>query len=291
MRTVALAGGAAETREGIRESKADEVWTLNWSYKYDYIPRIDRLFEMHPIWLYSNTGKPMWEKPARHWEWLNTQQAGYPIYMLDYFPGISGCVRYPIEEVSQDLFGERLVKGQSPHVLYTSSFDYMMALAIHEGFNVIETYGFEMGSITEYRYQREGAAFFVGLAIGRGITVSRPANSVLLRSKIYGYQGGQMIFRQDLEHHLASWDEQRNAELARLQHLEGQYTAIEQKAEGEELEAMRIAISRQRERAVGAANAYQAVAYLIQEVDLEEPEIKIIEPLGSVPIGNLAVRS
>ena len=284
MHSVALIGLAKVTREGIRQSSADEFWALNWSYKYDFIPRIDRLFEMHPVWAYAGTKKKEYKKPREHWKWLQEPHP-YPIYMLHQLPSVPACVRYPIEAVTADIFGDRLIYGDEPRDYYSSSFDYMMALAIYERWDIIELYGFEMGSITEYRYQREGAAGFVMAAVARGITVKRPRNSVLLRAKRYGYEGGQMIFRQDLERFLEHYEEQRRDEMARLQNLEGQHAAFQANgADEESVSELLTKIREQRDKAAIAAGAYQAVSYMIREVDLEEPELELINPFETVKL-------
>lgn len=282
MRRLALLGGAEETRGGIWDSKADEIWTLNWFYLYDWVPRIDRLFEMHPVWLYSHTDNEEWEKPREHWKYLH-QPLPYPVYMLaDLAPHpVPSCVRYPIEEVTEYIYGDKLVKGlPSSHVtqdFYSSSFDYMMALAIYERWDVIELYGFEMGSLTEYRYQREGGAFFIGQAIARGIQVVLPQKSVLLRARRYGYEGGQMIFRQDLERLYDKWTEKDRDALARVQYFEGR---MAENPSDENSESLR----RAREDALITSGGLQLLAYQIRFVDLEEPELNINNPLMTIPI-------
>lgn len=277
MRRVALLGGAEETRGGIADSKADEIWTLNWSYLYDYVPRIDRLFEMHPVWLYAFTDKEEWAKPRRHWRWLQTEPRSYPVYMLEHLPQVINCVRYPIEDVTERLFGDLLRRGGIVQDFYSSSFDYMMALAIYEGWDVIELYGFEMGSVTEYRYQREGAAFFVGQAVARGIQVEMPRKSVLLRARRYGYEGGQMIFRQDLELLHGKWAEKSRDAMARVQYYEGR---MAENPTSENADKLRLA----REDALITSGGLQLLEYEIRHIDLEEPELVIKNPLIKISV-------
>lgn len=277
MRRVALLGGAEKTRTGVADSNADEIWTLNWSYLYDYVPRIDRLFEMHPVWLYALTDNEEWAKPRKHWDWLRTQPRDYPVYMLKHIPEVINCLRYTIEEISEYLFGGCMRRGGRPQDFFSSSFDYMMGLAIYEGWDVIELYGFEMGSITEYRYQREGAAFFIGQAIARGIQVELPKKSVLLRARRYGYEGGQMIFRQDLELlHNKFTDRHRDA-MARVQYYEGR---MAEKPDDENAEKLRLA----REDALISSGGLQLLEYQIRFIDLEEPELEIKNPMVTIGV-------
>lgn len=287
MKTVAFIGGAEETRGGHAQSSADEFWTLNWSYKYPWLKKpITRLFEMHPIWLYAEAPeKDEWRKPRQHWEWLQEGEKGYPIYMLADIPQVPSCVRYPIEDVSEHIFGERLIYGKNPHDFFTSSFDYMLALAIYEGFDVVELYGFEMGSVTEYRYQREGAAFFIGAAVSRGITVTRPEGSVLLRAKRYGFEGGQMIFRQDLERLLVHWKQKHERAFAQLQYYEGKIAAINEN--GKDPDALLEAsteMQKVRDKVLITSGGLQLLEYEIGHIDLEEPELKINNPIEFIPL-------
>ena len=249
MKTVAICGFASTTRDGVRRSTADEIWSLNWVYNYDFLPRIDRLFEMHPIWWQAKNTKPAYEKPRKHWQWLQEQHP-FPIYMLEHRPEVPACVVYPIEKVSFDLFGAKwyyqlfdfrkfsfdwwmkilhrrkkgglLLRGRNPMRLFGSSVDYMLALAIHEGFERIELYGVEMGSMTEYQYQRESLMLFAGIGMGRGCTIAIPEGSILFnKNKLYGYEGGQMIFRQDLERLKNEAAQMHENEKAILQFKEG----------------------------------------------------------------------
>jgi len=281
MRRLALLGGAEETRGGVWDSKADEIWTLNWFYLYDWVPRIDRLFEMHPIWLYADNDREEWAKPKEHWEYLH-KPTDYPVYMLEGLAPrpIPSSTRYPIEAVTEYIFGNRFIRGKDPRDFYSSTFDYMMALAIYEKWDVVEVYGFEMGSLTEYRYQREGAAFFIGQAIARNIQVILPAKSVLLRARRYGYEGGQMIFRQDLERLHDKWVEKNRDAMARLQYWEGYVAAGGGMGDEEAIEKLRLA----REDVLITSGGLQLLEYEIRFVDLEEPELNINNPLLTIPI-------
>jgi len=276
MKTVALVGFAKATRDAVAKSKADEIWTVGWGYAYDFIPRIDRLFEMHPIWLYQMTIKPAYHVPRQHWMWLH-QPRDYPVYLLRELPEVPNSISYPIQEVTDFLFGNKLTKGGDPTSFYSDSFDYMMALAIYEGFECIEIYGFEMGTNTEYRYQREGANLFVGLAMGRGIQVKLQSNSALLRGRKYGYEGGQMIFRQDLEHILAEAAGNKRDAAARLQHLEGQ--KLQMLKVGNADADIDIRLQAVRDEVLMMSSAEQTLVYLIREIDLEEPQFELENPL------------
>jgi hypothetical protein len=299
MTKIALVGGAKSTRGAVHQSQADELWTPNWSYKYDYVPRIDRLFEMHPVWLYADTDKATWAKPREHWDWLQ-QAHPYPIYMLKEHPSVPASVRYPIEDVVREIFPHLKRKNWEegtlePARFFTSSFDYMLGLAIlmKDEWNIdeIETFGVEMGSDTEYRYQKYGASFFIGVAITKGIRITMPHNTVLTKGKLYGYEGAQMIFRTDLERYLTMYNEMRVEYTSILNHMEGQYSVYEQTLRNmvaehgvehqlsqdaaKALEEQRGKVQDQRDMVSIAAGAFQAVKYLVDEVDLDIPEVEL----------------
>ena len=285
MKRVALVGGASETRWMLDKSQADEFWTVNWSYQYDWIKRIDRLFEVHPAWLYATVDKPEWIKPRRHWEWL-TKHVGYPVYMQKKLSDVPSSVKYPLDEVTTEIFGDNLVTLSKdgeylPGDVYGSSMDFMMGLALLEGWDEIELIGIEMGSNTEYRYQRESFAIWTGIAIGRGVRVIRAQGSSLFRIKKYGYEGGQMIFRQDLERLYESKSEQYMIALAKLQQYEGQLAVVEEQ-NGEIPIDMAETYRDLRDDVTIKLGWKQCLEHEIQHIDLEEVEAKVVNPLVQV---------
>ena len=282
MSRVALVGGASETRWMLEQSKADEFWTVNWSYNYDWIKRIDRLFEIHPAWLYASVDKVEWEKPRKHWEWL-TQHVGYPVYMQRKLPGVPESIEYPLDQVISTIFADKLVTltkdGEYlPGDIFGSSMDYMMGLALLEGFDEIEVIGIEMGSTTEYRYQRESFAVWTGIAIGRGVRVIRGQGSSLFRIKRYGYQGGQMIFRQDLERLYEKRSEDYMVALAMVQQFEGKMAYSVENGQ-EVTQEMAEEYRDLRDDLTIKLGWKQSLEYLIHNIDLDEVEDKIINPL------------
>ena len=284
---LALAGGATLTTGGLKTTQADEIWSMNWSYNYDYIPRIDRLFEMHPVWLFARSDNPEYDKMRQHWEWLKVNEA-IPVYMLARLSQIPRCIPYPMDDLERSLFGGRLLKGDERKGLFTSSADYMLALAVHEHvtqgwWDTIELYGLEMGGDTEYRYQREGAMFWIGQAVARGITVKIPHNSRLLRNRYYGYHGGQMIYRHDLERLRDHFAKENSEKFAKLQYLEGQIALLSE--QGQDTTEAGQKVSDARADAYVSAGCLQTMEYLIKFVDLEEVEVELENPIRTIPMG------
>lgn len=276
MPTLALYGFASATREGIWQTKADQIWSIGWAYKYE-LPRIDLLLEMHPIWMQARSQKPEYVKAREHWEWLKANQA-IPVYMLINHPLVPRCIRYPIAEV------QGLVPPQRQKAVFTSSFDYLMGLAILMGYDRIELYGFEMGSETEYRYQREGAAYWIAQCDARGIELIQPSNSKLLLKRMYGYEGGSMIYRQDLERMRVTRTQQKKDAFALLSMLQGQMDQVVKAYGAEDPRAKEIANKwdEQYRICLVTSGALQECEYYLKEIDLEEPSEELEDPMAFV---------
>ncbi|MCG8430602.1 MAG: hypothetical protein MJA29_05485, partial [Candidatus Omnitrophica bacterium] len=204
-KTVALLGFSPITIHGIHKSKADEIWTLNHAYNVKDIPknpdgtmRITRLFEMHHEWWIRRGGIP---EHDRYWNWLK-EKHDFQIVMQDVYPEIPSSWRYPFDEVVEQSFphlfrtnGKKEIKEK----YFTSSFDYMAALAAHEGYDRVELYGMDMHSDTEYSYQKPGASYHVGNLVGRGVDVVLPEAAELCKSKLYGYYGVPAMQYEDTQ--------------------------------------------------------------------------------------------
>lgn len=276
MKSVALYGFAEATREGIWDSKADEVWSITWAYKYR-VPRIDRLLEIHPIWFQAKSEKPEYVKARDHWAWLQANTT-YPVYMLIDHPAVPMAVRYPIEEI------QKLIPPARRKKVFSSSFDYLVALALYEGYDRVEVYGFEMGSDTEYRYQREGAAYWIGQYDARGKELILPENTALLRNKMYGYEGGSMIYRQDLERLKTQREKQKVDAFAKLSYLEGKLQAAKEAGDEEKYKEIAPQWDEQYRLCLVVSGHVDSLVYLLKEIDLEEPSDEIVDPMGVVKI-------
>jgi len=117
------------------------------------------------------------------------QEHDFEIQMQEKFPFIPSSEKYPLEIYAQ-WFGRRY---------FRSSFDYMMAMAIMEGYEEIGIYGFEMASNTEWGHQRPSAEYWIGRAEGMGIKIREPRGWNLLRGSLYGFEDNSVGFRQQLE--------------------------------------------------------------------------------------------
>jgi len=243
---LAIIGFAPATRHLAPYDDLDyEIWGLNEEYKFDWLKRFDRWFQIHPKWdvmrsnnmndrnhphWLSNTsgdclrcaGKGNWETKTKNKEGVEElfihicpdcngsgtyrppeYRSSLPIYMQEHWDDIPNSIAYPLEE-SMALLPATLHQRD----YFTSSAALMLSLAFLMGYKRVEFYGFEMGTTTEYHYQRSGFEYLVGLFSAQGMEIYVPLESTLLRGELYGFKNMKTGFRQNLEMRNAILDSQ-----------------------------------------------------------------------------------
>lgn len=256
-RTVALVGFAESSRDQVWQSEADEIWSVNYAYQYK-LPPLTRLFELHKLeFIASIKG----EKSENHLEYLK-QKHDHIIYMLDPTDENPSAVKFPMDDVLEDVF-ENISRAGQPNPYVCSSIGYMLALAIYEGFSKIELYGIELGSETEYQYQRANAEMLIGLAMGRGIEVVIPKNTALLKAKLY-HKGGQMLDREYIEKHAQLYKEYADAEqVSQKEQLEVLEKAVKG-GDAEKITEERLKLSTIEFNVLLAAGAYESLNTVLE---------------------------
>lgn len=168
---IALIGTAPSSRD--LAPYKDPDWTI-WACSpgnMNSLPRVDMWFEVHSNLLWPECisyGAP-------YVEWLKQQT--FPIYMQNQSL-VPQAKSLPIEELVAE-FGK---------YFFTSSFAYMLAMAIKAGAAEIALFGIDMASKDEYIQQRPGGHYFMQKAAERGIKVSVPFESDLAQPPaLYGY--------------------------------------------------------------------------------------------------------
>lgn len=171
----------------------DESWEIWWlGTGAHLIPRWTRCFELHEL----GEGRKRW--PAEYWQWLTTDH-GRPLYIQQGQAEIPHARVYPQQPIVAE-FGR----------YFTSSIAWMIALAIQEGAAEIGLWGVDMATDTEYAYQRANCEYLLGVAVGRGISVSVAAESPLCKCVgMYAFDGKS----DDYHRHLAA----RKKELSEAQ--------------------------------------------------------------------------
>jgi len=182
--TVALVGSAFSTGGWAPyEEKDVAVWCANEMHGKSWVKMdgVTGWFQLHPKW--SFTKEHRWD----HWGWLQRKHP-FPIYMQRQFDDIPSGVAYPLREIQREFLGG-FVRGEAAmEKLFTSTFAYMFALALHQGFRRVEIYGIELSLGAEYEYQREAMAFWIGKASGLGVEVWIPEQCGLLLAPLYAYE-------------------------------------------------------------------------------------------------------
>lgn len=170
-----------------------EVWILNTLGHLKEVPRWDRQFELHDLELTKDKAY------GDYYEWLTKQ--GSPVFLRDAPPPeFKHGIQFPLGEIL-DRYA-----GLSGRTYLTNTVSLMVALAIFEhdsGLTVgeIGLYGINMAQhglaggggnsgwfTSEYARQRPSVEYWLGFAEGKGIKVTIPDPSDLLKcSAIYGY--------------------------------------------------------------------------------------------------------
>lgn len=184
---VAIVGTHDRTR-GLAPWNSDEydLWLFNEVVPHPWVKgRCDALFQMHLPAIYRN---PRNRNDMNHWNWLQGQHI-FPIYMQDVDLAIPASVKYPLDEICDELLGNFRFADGDRIVFFTNTISYAIALAVHLKYKEIHIYGVEMESNTEYTYQRFNVTFWTGLALGRGITVVQHCGQGIYQVPKYGYDG------------------------------------------------------------------------------------------------------
>lgn len=166
-------------RVGGRKRLADEVWAIN---ALGDVFACDRVFHMDDVRIQqvraaqlpdSNIGVML--------DWMK-DHAG-PIYTSRLHPEFPGLVRFPLQDVLNDL-GEAYFNGTAA---------YAAALAIHERAATISFYGCDYTYANAHHAEQGRACleFWIGMARARGIGISISDQSSLMDScegrPLYGY--------------------------------------------------------------------------------------------------------
>jgi hypothetical protein len=202
---IALIGTAPSSRDlAPFNDPSWTIWACSPGNAHGTLPRVDTWFEIH-----SNL---MWPEcvsyGAPYVEWLKQQK--FPIYMQDQRL-VPNATPLPIQELVNE-FGK---------YFFTSSFAYMLAMAIKAGADEISLFGIDMASKDEYILQRPGGHYFMQEAAKRGIKVNVPFESDLAQHPpLYGYDSSTPFGRKlhvrkvEIQNRVAGME----AELAKLNH-------------------------------------------------------------------------
>lgn len=193
-KTVQILGMAANLAE-TPDVPGAERWCAGKprSYKVKWKPALEtytRWFNMHTL---------------RHIEtvypsaifWLRDQ--GKPVYLQEPHPSIPTSRRFPREDI-QAFFSQ----DGTPFRYFTCSATWFIALAIYEGFERIELWGFELKRDRQYDFERPCFFWWVEEARRRGIEVIIPpgveitpgGDPASYTGPLYGFEPHNDIYRR-----------------------------------------------------------------------------------------------
>jgi hypothetical protein len=191
---VALVGTCPSSRMLAPYANGDwEIWACSPGNAFGLLPRVTRWFEIHGDLGWAESGK--WGA-SKYVDWLNEQDFTIYAQSREY---IKRSIPYPLDEMI------------AKHSLYffTSTFAYMMALAIAEGVEEIGLFGIDMTLPNEYESQRPAMQHFIAMCMAMGIRIGAPDESDIMRPPpLYGYvdatpQGRKLhVYENELEEKL-----------------------------------------------------------------------------------------
>lgn len=161
-----IIGGSAQRRY-FKDDKRSEIWMLNgqWlSSSRDWVPRIDRAFNLHRAKLLKYYKYDL----RNEGDWTQ-ENPSIPFYTMDHWPrdiiqNRSGWRQFPFEDMAK-----KMRRGG----YHCGSFDWMVAFAVYLGFKEIEIHGvglcLEAGEPISARACLE---YWCGYAEGRGVKVT-----------------------------------------------------------------------------------------------------------------------
>ena len=177
MKTVRIYGTAANLVFAPPVPPGVEVWAVNAPKHYHRFRPHTK--DEYTRWFNLHSRRHMVETYPRGYQWFATQTK--PIVLQEVQADISASVAFPREEILRH-FGVRY---------FTFSGAWLFALAIYEGFERIEFYGFSLRDKPQrphscYKFERPCFFYWSEVAKARGITVVWPQDVEDIKDKTPG---------------------------------------------------------------------------------------------------------
>ncbi len=246
MKKLAIVGSGTQTRElAPFDDMSFDIWVFNEAANSEWCKRWTACFQMHNKDIYAGHNT----KDPAHWNWLQ-QKHNKPIYMQEVDPLIPDSVCYPLE-AAKKLAGVNM---------FSTTFAYMAALAILQGYEVIKIYGVEL-SASEYEYQANGYLFWFGFL--RGKLGDNVDSAVLYLDKnifdvpFYGYEGSFSFSADYFSNRVNVLDSEWGASERNLQNVK---RAIERAVHNNEYEKAQSLVIRYQTAALACGELAGALA-------------------------------
>lgn len=227
MKKVALVGAEEHTRDNAPwDDEGFDIWLVNEWVLSDWVKRYTATFDLHWSHIYTN---PKYDRNTGYWEWLQKEH-GKPVYMQVKDPLIPDSVRFPLREINKEFLTGMTYEGR-PVKNFKTSMSYLIAFAIYKGYEQIDTYGIELIG-NEYKGQNSNYAFWVGVAIGRGVKIDHHCSRGMFDAPLYGYEG--FTQQSKSQSYLIGLEEQLEAKKRELHMIEGAHALAQQMLEDEQ---------------------------------------------------------
>lgn len=170
-KTVAIVGNGPSR---VHAPHGSNAWTMNnHCLLWDFEP--GAVFEMHPDALTT----PRYDDTYRAWL---RQPHPFPIYMHEAHPEIPASVTFPRQQIRYGHFvkkGREMIKD-----FYSTTVPYMLALALHQGFERVELWGVDLKSYARQAH-RDCVFFWLGILGAHGVEIYMPEDSLLMNEWLY----------------------------------------------------------------------------------------------------------
>jgi uncharacterized protein YfcZ (UPF0381/DUF406 family) len=182
-----------------------DIWTINESatMKDTWVTRTNGIFQLHPRSIWDN---PNNKNDPHHGEWLKANTT-VPVFMLEKYPDVPMAEKFPLDEISEKYLSNlQVFSPRNSNRFYSCTVSYMAALALWKGYTEVDIYGVELSVDSEYRYQRPGAAFWIGLLCQHAKV---RFFGLMLDAPLYGFEAEGEVSKEMLEEHLKAINPRR----------------------------------------------------------------------------------
>lgn len=165
--------GKGEGWEEIKDVKEGEIiYGVNDSFLR--VPKVTHTFHMHDMDEYYENERT--HSSTKLCAIHGKEKPEMEFYSLYEWKMVPHSKAYPLDEIVNH-FGV---------CYFNSTLDYMLAFAIYSGATEISLYGVNMTQKEEWRSQKPGVEFWIGVAMGKGIKVNIQHDyTSLFKSKVW----------------------------------------------------------------------------------------------------------
>jgi hypothetical protein len=150
-----------------------EVWCANDPKGYKHYLQADVVEAQWTRWFNLHSRRHMAATYPRRLAYFLGRSDTRPFYTQKFWPDIPGCIAFP-----RDTIQEYFKTSAGPNRFFTCSVCWMIALAIVEGFDRIELWGFQLSDRKpggRYVFERPCFFYWVQQARDRGLQVTYQA--------------------------------------------------------------------------------------------------------------------